>query len=57
VNRGTAPCFALLAPQHYTSSVKGFRDKMDLIDLIARREDQNLFRPGRKNLSVAGVKP
>jgi hypothetical protein len=27
---------------------------MDLIDLIAQREDQNLFRPGRKNLSVAG---
>jgi hypothetical protein len=27
---GFAPHFALLAPQHYTSSIKGFRDKFDL---------------------------
>jgi hypothetical protein len=49
----------LLAPQHYTSSVKGFRDKIDLakstlIDLIALREDRGCLSPGGNNRSAAG---
>jgi hypothetical protein len=46
--------FALLAPQHYTSSIKGFRDTSTLIDLIALRENTGASAPGGQSLSATG---